>query len=68
MSMPYRRLGRSGLKVSLLSLGSWVSFGTQLDDELAVRCMRAAREGGVNFFDNAESYAGGESEAQMGRR
>jgi voltage-dependent potassium channel beta subunit len=65
--MPYRRLGRSGLKVSLLSLGSWVSFGTQLDDDLAVRCMRAAHERGVNFFDNAESYAGGESESQMGR-
>ncbi|MGA3217303.1 MAG: aldo/keto reductase [Acidimicrobiales bacterium] len=65
--MPYRRLGRSGLKVSLLSFGSWVSFGNQLNDELAVRCLDAAREGGVNFFDNAESYAGGESEAIMGR-
>ena len=59
MSMPYRRLGRSGLKVSLLSFGSWVTFGPQLDDDLAVRCLEAAREGGVNFFDNAESYAGG---------
>jgi aryl-alcohol dehydrogenase-like predicted oxidoreductase len=67
MSMPYRRLGRSGLKVSLLSFGSWVSFGNQLNDDLAVRCLDAAREGGVNFFDNAESYAGGESEAIMGR-
>ena len=67
MSMPYRRLGRSGLKVSLLSFGSWVSFGTQVDDELAVRCLEAAREGGVNFFDNAESYARGQSEAIMGR-
>jgi voltage-dependent potassium channel beta subunit len=65
--MPYRRLGRSGLKVSLLSFGSWVSFGNQLNDDLAVRCLDAAREGGVNFFDNAESYAGGESEAIMGR-
>jgi voltage-dependent potassium channel beta subunit len=65
--MPYRRLGRSGLKVSLLSLGSWVSFGTQVGDELAVRCLEAAREGGVNFFDNAESYAGGQSEQIMGR-
>ena len=45
MSMPYRRLGRSGLKVSLLSFGSWVSFGTQVDDDLAVRCLEAAREG-----------------------
>ena len=67
MTMPYRRLGRSGLKVSLLSLGSWVTFGPQLDDDLAVRCLEAAREGGVNFFDNAESYAGGQSEAIMGR-
>jgi voltage-dependent potassium channel beta subunit len=65
--MPYRRLGRSGLKVSLLSFGSWISFGHQLDDDLAVRCLDAAREGGVNFFDNAEVYAGGESEAIMGR-
>ena len=67
MTMPYRRLGRSGLKVSLLSFGSWVTFGPQLDDDLAVRCLEAAREGGVNFFDNAESYAGGQSEAIMGR-
>jgi voltage-dependent potassium channel beta subunit len=67
MSMPYRRLGRSGLKVSLLSFGSWVSFGNQIDDDLAVRCLEAAREAGINFFDNAESYAGGESEAIMGR-
>jgi voltage-dependent potassium channel beta subunit len=67
MSMPYRRLGRSGLKVSLLSFGSWVSFGSQVGDDLAVRCLEAAREGGINFFDNAEVYAGGESEAIMGR-
>ncbi len=67
MSMPYRRLGRSGLKVSLLSFGSWISFGNQLDDDLSARCLEAAREGGVNYFDNAESYAGGESEAIMGR-
>ena len=67
MSMPYRRLGRSGLKVSLLSFGSWVSFGAQFGDDLAVRCLEAAREGGVNFFDNAESYADGQSEAIMGR-
>ena len=67
MSMPYRRLGRSGLKVSLLSFGSWISFANQLDDDLAVGCLDAAREAGVNFFDNAESYAGGQSEAVMGR-
>ncbi|MHB8393581.1 MAG: potassium channel beta subunit family protein [Candidatus Dormibacteria bacterium] len=64
--MPYRRLGRSGLRVSLLSLGSWVTFGTQVDEEVALACMRIARERGVNFFDNAESYAAGESERIMG--
>jgi voltage-dependent potassium channel beta subunit len=67
MEMPYRRLGRSGLKVSLLSFGSWVSFGAQMDDDRAFACMSAAREAGVNFFDNAEVYAGGESEQIMGR-
>jgi len=65
--MPYRRLGRSGLKVSLLSLGSWVSFGAQVDEDRALECMTAAFQGGVNFFDNAEVYAGGESERIMGR-
>ncbi len=64
--MPYRRLGRSGLKVSVLSFGSWVTFKNQLDTDLAVRCMEAAWEHGVNFFDNAEVYAGGESERIMG--
>ncbi len=66
MEMPLRRLGRSGLQVSLLSFGSWVSFGPQLDAGAAAECLAAAREGGVNFFDNAESYAGGESERIMG--
>ena len=64
--MPYRRLGRSGLKVSVLSFGSWVSFGTQLDTGMARDCLAAAHEAGVNFFDNAEAYAGGESERIMG--
>jgi voltage-dependent potassium channel beta subunit len=64
--MQYRRLGKSGLKVSVLSLGSWVTFGTQVDTGLAVEAMAAAYEGGVNFFDNAEAYAGGESERIMG--
>ncbi|MGH7667548.1 MAG: potassium channel beta subunit family protein [Candidatus Dormibacteria bacterium] len=64
--MPYRRLGRSGLKVSLLSLGSWVSFGAQVNEERALECMAAAHERGVNFFDNAEVYASGESEQIMG--
>src|SRR5271165_522513 len=67
MSMPYRRLGRSGLKVSLLSLGSWITFGPQLNDDLAKRCVESAYEGGVNYFDNAEAYGGGESEQIMGR-
>src|SRR5690606_37477549 len=66
MDMEYRRLGRSGLKVSVLSFGSWVTFGPQLDSGLAADCMGAAFDAGVNFFDNAEAYAGGESERLMG--
>ena len=66
MEMKYRRLGRSGLKVSVLSFGSWVTFGPQLDSGLAADCMGAAFDAGVNFFDNAEAYAGGESERLMG--
>lgn len=65
--MTYRRLGRAGLKVSVLSFGSWVTFHDQLDDSLAANCIEAAREHGVNFFDNAEAYAGGKSEEIMGR-
>jgi len=64
--MEYRRLGRSGLQVSVLSFGSWVSFGPQLGVDTAAECLEAARDAGVNFFDNAESYAGGESERIMG--
>jgi voltage-dependent potassium channel beta subunit len=67
MEMEYRRLGRSGLKVSVLSFGSWVTFGPQLDDGLAADCLGAAWEAGVNFFDNAEAYSGGESERIMGK-
>src|SRR3974377_1669557 len=66
MEMTYRRLGRSGLQVSILSFGSWVTFGDQLDVGLAADCLGAARDAGVNFFDNAEAYAGGESERIMG--
>ena len=66
-NMEYRRLGNSGLKVSVLSFGSWVTFDTQLDDSLAVDCMAAAGAAGCNFFDNAEAYAGGKSEEIMGR-
>jgi voltage-dependent potassium channel beta subunit len=65
--MSYRRLGRSGLKVSVLSFGSWVTFDNQVDVAKAVDCMAAAYDAGVNFFDNAEAYAGGESERIMGQ-
>jgi voltage-dependent potassium channel beta subunit len=65
--MEYRRLGRSGLKVSALSFGSWVTYSNQLDTKLARECMAAARDAGVNFFDNAEVYANGESERIMGQ-
>ena len=64
--MEHRRLGRSGLEVSVLSFGSWVSFGPQLDVGKARDCIEAAHAAGVNFFDNAEAYAGGESERIMG--
>lgn len=64
--MEYRRLGRTGLQVSVFSFGSWVTFGDQLDTGLAKDCLSAARDAGVNFFDNAEGYAGGESERIMG--
>lgn len=65
--MQYRRLGRAGLKVSELSFGSWVTYGKQMNDDLAYECMAAAYDAGVNFFDNAEVYARGDSEAIMGR-
>jgi len=65
--MKYRRLGGSGLQVSVLSFGSWVSFDNQMKDDAAAECMQAAFDAGCNFFDNAEAYAGGESEAIMGR-
>lgn len=64
--MEYRRLGRSGLQVSALSFGSWVTFGNQVDDSIARACMVTAYDAGVNFFDNAEGYAGGKSETVMG--
>ncbi|KAF0109100.1 MAG: putative oxidoreductase [Anaerolineaceae bacterium] len=64
--MQYRRLGRSGLKVSELSFGSWVTFGNQMDESPARECMAAAYDAGVNFFDNAEVYASGQSETVMG--
>ncbi len=64
--MNYRRLGRSGLKVSELSFGSWVTYGNQVDTRAARELMAAAYDAGVNFFDNAEIYAKGDSETIMG--
>ncbi len=64
--MQYRRLGRSGLQVSTLSLGSWVTYHNQVDTKAAVEMMAAAFDAGINFFDNAEAYAGGRSEEVMG--
>lgn len=65
--MEYRRLGKSGLKVSALSFGSWVTFDTQADVDLAAEMMKTAYDAGVNFFDNAEVYAHGKSEEIMGK-
>lgn len=64
--MDYRKLGRSGLKLSEISFGSWITFGSQLDLQGVKECMRAAYEGGVNFFDNAEAYGDGTAELLMG--
>jgi voltage-dependent potassium channel beta subunit len=64
--MEYRHLGKAGIQVSELSFGSWVTFHTQADVDAAVEMMAAAYDSGVNFFDNAESYAGGKSEEVMG--
>src|SRR5512141_1074971 len=65
-AMSYRRLGASGLKVSELSFGSWVTYGNQMGEAPARECMAAAFDAGVNFFDNAEVYARGQSETIMG--
>lgn len=64
--MEYRSLGRSGLKVSALSFGSWITFGNQVGDTTAEDCMKLAYDSGINFFDNAEVYAAGKSEIVMG--
>lgn len=64
--MEYRFLGSSGLKISELSLGAWVTYGGQVGEPVAYECMTAAFEAGVNFFDNAEAYAGGNAEMVMG--
>jgi voltage-dependent potassium channel beta subunit len=65
--MDYRYLGRSGLKVSALSFGSWVTFGSQADLDRALEMMKIAYEAGVNFFDNAEVYNAGDAEIIMGK-
>ena len=65
--MEYRNLGNSGLKISCLSFGSWVTFVNQLTESTALTCMSIARDHGVNFFDNAEAYANGKSEILMGK-
>lgn len=67
MAMRYRHLGRHGVEVSVLSFGSWVTFGSQLAGDSARECLAAAYGAGVNFFDNAEVYASGESEHIMGQ-
>ena len=65
--MEYRRLGNSGVKVSVLGFGSWVTFDNQIDNDLALECLQAAHDAGCNFFDNAEAYAAGRSETMMGK-
>ncbi|MEL7645278.1 MAG: aldo/keto reductase [Anaerolineaceae bacterium] len=65
--MQYRHLGKAGIKVSELSIGSWVTYGKQVDVRSARDILQAAWEAGVNFFDNAEAYAGGQSEIIMGQ-
>jgi len=62
----YRRLGNAGLKLSELSLGAWVTYGGQVGEDVALKCMAAAYDAGVNFFDNAEAYAAGKAEVVMG--
>jgi voltage-dependent potassium channel beta subunit len=65
--MHYRRLGRSGLKISEISLGAWVTFGSQVDEDTSIELIQAAYEAGVNFFDNADIYANGQAELVMGK-
>ncbi|MFZ1515820.1 MAG: aldo/keto reductase, partial [Saprospiraceae bacterium] len=64
--MEYRKLGKSGLQVSVLSFGSWLTFAKQIDEQIATELMACAYDQGVNFFDNAEIYAKGQSEIVMG--
>lgn len=64
--MEYRNLGKSGIKVSALSFGAWVTFGDQIGEDVAYNCMKEAYDAGVNFFDNAEVYSEGKAETMMG--
>jgi voltage-dependent potassium channel beta subunit len=66
MTMQYRQLGKSGLKISALSFGAWVTFGKQVGDPVARKLLHTAYDAGINFFDNAESYADGQAEVVMG--
>ena len=66
-SMHYRRLGRTGIKISELSLGTWVTFGDQIGEKEAIELLHAAYDQGVNFFDNADTYADGQAEVVMGK-
>jgi len=65
--MEYKYLGNSGLRVSVLSIGAWLTWGSDVGDETAFECIKAAYDAGCNFFDNAEAYAGGKAEEVMGR-
>jgi aryl-alcohol dehydrogenase-like predicted oxidoreductase len=66
MNMEYRHLGTSGLKISALSFGAWVTFGNQIGDPVARKLLHTAYDAGINFFDNAEGYAAGQAEVVMG--
>lgn len=65
--MHYRRLGKSGIKISEIALGSWITFGNQIEESSAVELIQAAYDQGINFFDNADVYAGGQAEIVMGK-
>ena len=65
--MHYKRLGRSGIKVSEISLGAWVTFGSQISEKTAIKLVHTAYEQGVNFFDNADIYAKGKAEEVLGK-
>lgn len=65
--MHYRRLGQSGIKVSEISLGAWITFGNQIDESTAISLIKEAFDQGINFFDNADMYANGQAEIVMGK-